>query len=98
MDEVYIGSNNNNTRIFKMVDRYKFKIALICIFSVSICFNLFETIFGIVSLTVYKSKSEDYSYGSRIFGSIICLMNILVTFILSSITVQKLKIKTSIFY
>ncbi len=96
LNEIYYGYEDKN--LFKMVDRYKFKIVLIPIFFASLSFNLFEIVFSVISLTVWKSRSEDYSYSSRIFGSIICLLNILITLILSSITVQKLKIKTSVFY
>lgn len=96
LNEIYYGYDDKN--LFKMVDRYKYKIILIPIFLASLSFNLFEIIFSLLSVTVWKSKSEDYSYTNRLLGAVICLLNILITLILSSITVQKLKIKTSVFY
>lgn len=93
---IYYDLDNHN--IFKRVDRYKHKIILIIIFSTQVAFNLFEIIFSIIILTVLKKKSDDFSYSNRFIGSMICLLNIFATLILSSLTVLKLKIKSSIFY
>lgn len=96
LNGLYYDLDNHN--IFKRVNRYKHRIILIIIFFILVAFNLFEIIFSIVILTVLKKKSDDFSYTNRFVGSMICLLNIFGILILSSITILKLKIKSSIFY
>ena len=95
LDNVYYDLDHHN--IFKRTDRYKYKIFLIFVFTILVCFNLFEIIFNIFSL-IHKKKSESYSESERIVTSIISLINILVTLVLSSFTVIKMKIQSSILY
>ena len=95
LDNVYYDLDNHN--IFKRTDRYKYKIFLIIIFTILVCFNLFEIIFNIIGL-IHKTKSESFSPTQRMITSIISLVNILVTLVLSSFTVIKMKIQSSIFY
>lgn len=95
LDGIYYDLDNHN--IFKRTDRYRFKKFLIIIFTILVCFNLFEIIFNIVGL-IHKKKSESYTEVERMITSIISLINILVTLVLSSFTVIKMKIKSSIFY
>ena len=95
LDGLYYGLDNHN--VFKRVDRYKNKIILIPLFSLLVIFNSFEIIFHIVMLKK-KRKSEDYDEFRRAITSIISLVNILISLLLSTKTMVKLKIKSSIFY
>ena len=95
LDGLYYGLDNHN--VFKRIDRYKHKIALIILFSALVIFNSFEIIFHIYMLQK-KKKSEEYIKSERIATSVVSLVNILISLILSTITMIKLKIKSSIFY
>ena len=95
LDGLYYGLDNHN--VFKRIDRYKHKIALIILFSSLVIFNSFEIIFHIIMLQKRK-KSEEYIKSERIATSVVSLVNILISLILSTITMIKLKIKSSIFY
>ena len=95
LDGLYYGLDNHNA--FKRIDRYKHKIALIILFSSLVIFNSFEIIFHIIMLQKRK-KSEEYIKSERIATSVVSLVNILISLILSTITMIKLKIKSSIFY
>lgn len=87
----------DNHNIFKRVDRYNKKIILIILFSILVVFNLFEIIFNIIMLKI-KKKSEDFTTIERLLTSAVSIINITVTLILSSLTIIKMKIKSSIFY
>ena len=95
LDGLYYGLDNHNA--FKRVDRYKNKITLIALFTLLVIFNSFEIIFHIIMLQKRK-KSEEYIKSERIATSVVSLVNILISLILSTITMIKLKIKSSIFY
>ena len=95
LEGLYYGLDNHN--LFKRVDRYKNKILLIVIFSTLFLFNLFEIIFHIIFFNL-KKKSGEFSDFNRMITSAVSLINILVTLILSSLTIIKIKIKSSIFY
>ena len=88
----------DNHNIFKRVDRYKKKTFLIVIFSFLSAFNLFEIIFNLLFLYVIEKKSENFSSGERIITSLVSIFNILLILLLSSVTIFKLKIRSSIFY
>lgn len=88
----------DNHNIFKRVDRYKKKTFLIVIFSFLSAFNLFEIIFNLLFLCVIEKKSENFSPGERIITSLVSIFNILLILLLSSVTIFKLKIRSSIFY
>ena len=88
----------DNHNIFKRVDRYKKKTFLIVIFSFLSAFNLFEIIFNLLFLYVIEKKSENFSPGERIITSLVSILNILLILLLSSVTIFKLKIRSSIFY
>lgn len=93
---LYYGLDNHN--IFKRADRYNYKILFVILFLILVAFNLFEIIFNILMLTAMKKKSEDFSEFSRVIAALVSIANILVTLILSSITITKLKIQSYIFY
>ena len=97
LDGLYYGLDNHNHNLFKRIDRYRKKTVLIILFSLLVIFNSFEIIFHIVMLHK-KKKSDDYNTRDRWATSFVSLINIFISFILSTITVFKLKIKTSIFY
>lgn len=96
LDGLYYGLDHHN--IFKRADRYKNKIALIIMFGILVAFNLFEIIFYIIMLTFIKKESGEFDDTQRLITAIISLINVFVTFILSSITITKLKIQSYIFY
>ena len=95
LDSIYYDLDNHN--IFKRKDRFRFKKILITIFLFLVVFNIFEIIYNIISLS-YKKKSEEFGKYLRLITSFISLSNILVTLILSSSIVIKMKIESSIFY
>ena len=95
LDKIYYDLDNHN--IFKRTDRYRFKVLYIILFSLLVIFNIFEIIFNIVMLNMDK-KSEDYTNSERIITSFISILNILVTLILSSFSIIKMKISSSIYY
>ena len=95
LDGLYYGLDNHN--IFKRIDRYKHKRTLITLFLLLVIFNSFEIIFHIV-MFYDKKKSEEYSTLERVSTSFVSLLNILISLILSTLTMIKLKIKSSIFY
>ena len=95
LDGIYYDLDKHN--IFKRKDRYRFKKLLIILFLFLVLFNSFEIVFNIIVLNS-KKKSEDYKEGLRIITSLISLSNILVTLILSSSIIIKMKIQSSIFY
>ena len=97
LDGLYYGLDNHNHNLFKRIDRYRKKRVLIILFSLLVIFNSFEIIFHIVMLHV-KKKSEDYNTRDRWATSLVSLINIFISLILSTITMIKLKIKSSIFY
>ena len=95
LDGIYYDLDKHN--IFKRKDRYRFKKLLIILFLFLVLFNSFEIVFNIIVLNS-KKKSEDYKEALRIITSLISLSNILVTLILSSSIIIKMKIESSIFY
>ena len=95
LNGLYYGLDNHN--LFKRIDRYKHKTILIILFSLLVMFNSFEIIFHIAMFDVNK-KSEEYTTLERIATSFVSLLNILISLFLSTITMIKLKIKSSIFY
>ena len=96
LERLYYGLDNHN--IFKRADRYKYKKWFVFIFLLLVAFNLFEFIFNIIMLSAVRRKSEDFSIFDRLITAFISLANILVTLILSSITITKLKIQSYVFY
>ena len=96
LERLYYGLDNHN--IFKRADRYKYKIWIGIIFLLLCASNLFEIIFNIIMLTAVRRKSEDFSFFDRLVTAFISLANILITLILSSITITKLKIQSYVFY
>ena len=96
LDGLYYGMDNHN--IFKRVDRYQQKTFLIIVFSFLSVINLFEIIFNFLFLCVIKKNSDNFSKIERILTSLISLVNIVLIILLSSVTIIKLKIRSSIFY
>ena len=96
LEEIYYGLDGRN--IFKRTDRYRPKIILLIIFAILVCFNLFEIIFNILSLTIWKENLVDFSSNKRLLTSFVSLLNIFVTLVLSTITTTKLKIQSYVFY
>ena len=95
LNGIYYDLDNHN--IFKRKDRFRFKKLLIAIFLFLVVFNIFEIIFNIIRLSD-PQKSEDFDKGIRLITSFISLSSILVTLILSSSIIIKMKIESSIFY
>lgn len=95
LDRLYYGLDNHN--IFKRKDRYKYKKILIAFFGVLVAFNLFEIVFDIVMLNIEK-QTEDFNDLQRLITAIISLINVLATFILSSLTINKRKIQSYVYY
>lgn len=96
LDGLYYGLDHHN--IFKRADRYKNKIVLIIMFGILVIFNLFEIIFYTIMLAFMKKKTGDFEDTDRLITAIISLINVFVTFILSSITITKRKIQSYVFY
>lgn len=96
LDGLYYGMDNHN--IFKRVDRYQQKTFLTIVFSFLSVINLFEIIFNFLFLCVIKKNSDNFSKIERILTSLISLVNIVLIILLSSVTIIKLKIRSSIFY
>lgn len=95
LDRLYYGLDNHN--IFKRRDRYKYKKTLIVLFLILVLFNIFEIIFDIVTLNL-KKQTGDFEDLPRLITAIISLTNVFVTFILSSMTINKRKIQSYVYY
>ena len=84
--------------IFKRIDRYKNKIALIILFLILTLFNLFEIVLNILLMTIWKKKTDEIELEPRVITSIITLFHLFAILFLSSITIVKLKIQSYIYY
>ena len=76
LNNIYYSLDNRN--IFKRVDRYQQKIKLIILFCLLIVFNIFELIFNIVMLTIFRRPSDTFSENQRIATSFISLLYIAI--------------------
>ena len=98
LDNIYYSLDNDSKNIYKRMDRYYFKIRLTILFSILVAFNLFEIVVSLLLLTVLKSTYKDFDNSHRIFSPFVSISNILATLLLTSMTINKLKIQTYIFY
>lgn len=93
----YSLDHGNHHNIFDRVDRYDQKWKIFFCFAYLTIFNLFEIVINIL-LLIDRKPSIEYDLWIRLVPGVLSVVNIVVTLILSTITVLKMKIATFSFY
>ena len=99
LEGLYYNLDNEKHNIFKRIDRYQKRSILIILFVILTSYNVLEIIFSSYMLFITEKDSYDnYPLWQKLLTGILCVINVLAILVLSSITLIKLKIKSSVFY